>query len=117
MLQDAEANALADKSKKAVVNIAYEFDNLLSKSELILNGSVNLNEDSKTYLEEVLNQIKNLYKENNLEKIYKEALTDLKYVYNLIIIEYIKSTLDDDLNSNGSGFSKPSGKIIDIDIE
>ena len=117
MLQDAEANALADKSKKAIVNIAYEFDNLLSKAEVILTDSVNLNEDSKTYLEEVLNQIKTLYKQNNLEKIYKEALTDLKYIYNLIILEYIKSTLDEDLGSNNSGFSKPSGKIIDIDIE
>ena len=114
MIEDAEANALVDKSKKAVVNVSYDIDTLLLKAETLLNSSVNITSDCRIYFEQTLNQLKQLYNQNNFNQISTELINDLKYIYNLIVIEYIKSTLNNDLSSNES--ARPKGDIIDVDI-
>ena len=114
MIEDAEANALVDKSKKAVVNVSYDIDTLLLKAETLLNSSVNITSDCRIYFEQTLNQLKQLYNQNNFNQISTELINDLKYIYNLIVIEYIKSTLNNDLSPNES--ARPKGDIIDVDI-
>ena len=114
MIEDAEANALVDKSKKAVVNVSYDIDTLLLKAETLLNSSVNITSDCRIYFEQTLNQLKQLYNQNNFNQISTELISDLKYIYNLIVLEYIKSTLNNDLSSNES--ASPKGDIIDVDI-
>jgi molecular chaperone DnaK len=114
MIEDAEANALTDRSKKAVVNVSYDIDTLLSKAEALLNSSVNITSDCRIYFEQTLNQLKQLYNQNNFNQISTELISDLKYIYNLIVLEYIKSTLNNDISPNER--TSPKGDIIDVDI-
>jgi len=89
MIQDAEENASLDKSKKALVNITYELDNLLSKHEALEKV---LSQDSSShrlvldFSSEIIKEIKSLYKTNELTKIGKETIHNLKYAYNVAVI-------------------------------
>jgi hypothetical protein len=88
MIKEAEENADVDKSKKALVNITYELDNLIAKNELLLSKDFVTNNVATEYYSEILKEIKLLYKTNQLTKIAKESLDNLKYAYNVLIVDF-----------------------------
>jgi molecular chaperone DnaK len=96
MIKEAEENATFDKSKKSLVNITYELDNMLLKAEKLLESQVltTFNEESYIYFSEVLKEIKTAYKEKEFLKISNEYLNDLKYGYNLLLLEYFQKQLN-----------------------
>lgn len=112
MIKEAEENALFDKSKKTLVNITYELDNLFSKAESI-NKLLN-NADSDLYFEEILKEIRTLYKENKFTEISSETLENLRYCYNLIVLEYFKNQLK---IKNDSGKTSRKGVVIDVEAD
>ena len=111
MIKEAEENAILDKSKKSYVNITYELDNLLLKSETLLD-LVGLKNDLTTLLFlEILKEIKTFYKLGQLENISLDSLDFLQYSYSLVLAEYVKSQLiDEDNSEDNSG----NGVVIDV---
>ena len=107
MIKEAEENANIDKSKKAIVNITYELDNLLSKTEKFLETVSSLDVE-ELYLVEIVKEIKSLYKSKQLTKCYAEAVKELKMAYNFLRSKYMKKEMDK------SGTQK---KVIDTDFE
>ena len=100
MIKEAEENAFSDKSKKALVSINYELDNLLLKAD-ILSKKFLTKEKQKTmkepsvnlYFNQVLKEIRTLYKLNKLKSISLQKLNTLKYAYNLLVLNYLKNIL------------------------
>jgi molecular chaperone DnaK len=118
MIKDAEENASLDKSKKAVVNLTYELDNLLQKADLIVQKMGTASNIAVEYFEEVLNEIKENYRLNQLSKLEKNALSELKYAYNLVLIDYLKAeiTKDSKPSNNSSENNNKNNNIIDVDL-
>ena len=118
MIEEAEVNSESDKSRKALVNITYELDNLLSKNEglqKILEKNVNSsNQLVADYAKEVIKEIKSLYKTNELRKIGDETLNNLKYAYNVAIIDAFKAQLN---NPSQSSSNDRGGEVIDVTEE
>ena len=121
MIKEAEENADLDKSKKALVNITYELDNLLSKHqalEKVLEQNSSGNRIVLDYSKEVIKEIKSLYKTNELTKIGFETLDSLKYAYNVSIIESFKSQLSGSNPQNtNSASGNTEGQVIDVTEE
>lgn len=121
MIKEAEENADLDKSKKALVNITYELDNLLSKHqalEKVLEQNSSGNRIVLDYSKEVIKEIKSLYKTNELTKIGSETLDSLKYAYNVSIIESFKSQLSGSNPQNtNSASGNTEGQVIDVTEE
>ena len=115
MIEDAEANSIRDKSKKSIVNLTYEFDNLFSKSEILLQSETSLSVDSVNYFEESLNQIKSLYQVNKLSEISSKPLNDLKYLYEILVFEFIKTKLANLGTSAASNSTSSASNVIDVD--
>ena len=109
MIKDAEENAALDKSKKSLVNITYELDNLILKAEKLLNSTSLTDNDLKLYFVETIKQIKDRYKFNQLNKIYKENLDELTYIFNLLTMIEVQNKLKTD-NSGSSN----KGSVIDV---
>ena len=110
MIKEAEENATFDKSRKALVNITYELDNLLVKSDVLFEKFLLETGSDKLYFTEVLKEIKTLYKSSKFKSISSQKIDNLKYAYNLLIVSYFKSQL-------ATKSSNPSGKggtVIDI---
>jgi molecular chaperone DnaK len=112
MIKEAEENAVTDKSKKALTNITYELDNLLSKAETVLTNFASNNNDEELYFIEILSEIKDLYNSNQITKI-SEALDNLKYITNVLIFESLKKELNS-TNSKGTGATGKKGVVIDV---
>ena len=112
MIQDAEANAAIDTSKKSIVNITYEVDNLFAKSDNLLMNSQSFGSDSISYFEELLSEIKDYYSNNLLDELSSNTITDLKYLNSILVLEFIKTKLSE---SKGSDNIR-KGNIIDVDI-
>ena len=121
MIKEAEDNAELDKSKKALVNITYELDNLLSKQdafEKILEQNSSANRIILDVSKEILKEIKSLYKTNELKKIGNETLDTLKYAYNVAVMESFKSQLTGGSSSAaGSPNTSGDGQVIDVTEE
>ena len=121
MIKEAEDNAELDKSKKALVNITYELDNLLSKQdafEKILEQNSSANRIILDVSKEILKEIKSLYKTNELKKIGNETLDTLKYAYNVAVMESFKSQLTGGSSSaSGSSNTSGNGQVIDVTEE
>ena len=116
MIKEAEENANIDKSKKSIVNITYELDNLLSKAEKFLETVSSL-EIEELYLLEILKEIKSLYKSKQLSKCYAESVNELKISYNFLRAKYMKKELAKSVNSTGNGSGSSQKKVIDTDFE
>ena len=113
MIEDAEKNALVDKSRKALVNITYEFDNLLSKAEKLLNSLTSSNKTSLLYFEELLKEIKLAYLNNKFSVLSNQILDELKYAYSILVLEFLKNKISDDsFNKKSSDDGK--GVVIDV---
>jgi molecular chaperone DnaK len=115
MIKDAEENALFDKSKKSIVNISYELDNLLSKADILFEKQIiSENSVASSYLSELLKESKELYKLNNLTKLSLDCIKNFKYIYSILVLEFVKKNL---MSSNSSKSSKnASDNIIDVEL-
>ena len=112
MIKAAEENAMADKSKKSLVNITYELDNLFLKAENLIDKSISLNSTSALYFSEILSEIKSFYKENKFTSISEVSLAKLKYSYNVLVLEFLKK----ELLKTPSPSKGKSGTVIDVDL-
>ncbi len=121
MIKEAEDNAELDKSKKALVNITYELDNLLSKQdafEKILEQNSSANRIILDFSNEILKEIKSLYKTNELKKIGNETLDNLKYACNVAVMESFQSQLTGGGSAAaGSPNTSGDGQVIDVTEE
>lgn len=111
MIQDAEQNAFLDKSKKSLVNITYELDNLLGKMEKVLNISEKIDSNTMRCFSLIHKQLKHCYSANKFQLMTTKMIKYLKYVTNILIIEFLKNEL-----SNSSGTNSVSGNVIDVDL-
>ena len=115
MIKDAEENALFDKSKKSLVNISYELDNLFSKADILFENKILIeNSIASSYLLEILKESKELYKLNNLTKLSLDCLKNFKYIYSILVLEYVKKNLMSSKSSNSS--KSASDNIIDVEL-
>jgi molecular chaperone DnaK len=112
MIKEAEENALADKGQKGLTNITYELDNLLSKIDAISEKNITLNPTIEKYLQEILVEIKELYNSNQSTKISISLLDDLRYVGDLLIIDFLKKELNS--GSKKSDIDSKKGVVIDV---
>ena len=112
MIKEAEENALIDKSKKSLVNITYELDNLLAKAETLITKVLVKETAAKLYFEELLNEIKVLYKTNQFNRISTQKISTLKYAYSVLVLEYFKSQLS--TPSKDGNTSNGKGTVIDV---
>jgi molecular chaperone DnaK len=108
MIKEAEKNSSLDKAKKSAVNITYELDNLLLKSENLIVNHFSLETLSNFYLKEVLKEIQKLYKENKYIDLKEKALNKLKYASTISLAEFIGKSL------SKSSSDRKNGKVIDI---
>jgi molecular chaperone DnaK len=106
MIEDAEKNAILDKSKKSVVNITYELDNLLVKMKKVIETSNKFNMDSIRCFDLIYQQLTGNYFENKFQIILK-SLKDLKFCTNALIFDFFKKEL---LKKAGAD------NVIDVDL-
>jgi len=115
MIKEAEKNASIDKSKKSIVNITYELDNLFNKVENISENYLESGLDSEIYFEETVKYIQELYNQRNFELIKSKELDNLKYASTISLSEYLRKKL---VQSNSSPATKSGqGNVIDITEE
>ena len=112
MIKEAEENALFDKSKKSLVNITYELDNLLGKADVLLDKFLLSDTPAKLYFTELLKEVKTLYKTNKFKAISSQKINNLKYAYSVLVLEYFKSQLSNTSNKESKKSSK--GTVIDV---
>jgi len=113
MIEDAEKNASADKSRKSLVNITYEFDNLLLKAEKLVDSMTSQNKTSFLYFEQLVKEIKLAYLNNQLTRLSTQLLDEVKYAYSILVLEFLKNEISDDSPSKKeSGDGK--GVVIDV---
>jgi molecular chaperone DnaK len=112
MIQDAEQNATIDKSKKCLINITYELDNFASKIEDILENTVSLNKDSIVTFTLLFQQLKKLYSSNKFLSISDSLLKKCKFVYNILVLQAVKS----ELGKKKLRAGVKSGSVIDVDL-
>ena len=115
MIEDAEKNASTDKSRKSIVNIAYEFDNLIAKAENLSETLTTPTKTSVLYFEEIIKEIKLAYQNNDFNKISSQLLNELKYAYSILVLEFLKNTVSQS-NNNGSENLNDNGKGVVIDV-
>ena len=113
MIEDAEKNASADKSRKSLVNITYEFDNLLLKAEKLSDSMTSQNKTSFLYFDQLVKEIKLAYLNNQLTRLSTQLLDEIKYAYSILVLEFLKNEISGDSPSkNESGDGK--GVVIDV---
>lgn len=95
MIKEAEKNALFDNFKKDFVNITYELDTLLFKSEKFINQYKDYQKGLKcfNYFSEILGKIKVLYNKNYNSLLFVALLKELIYSYNLLVIEFLQTQI------------------------
>jgi len=113
MIKAAEENAMLDKAKKSLVNITYELDNLFLKSENLIENLVSSNSSSALYFTEVLNEMKESFKQNKFNSISEISFSKLKYSYNVLVLEYLKKELS---TKTTSKYKSNSDNIIDVEL-
>ena len=112
MIKEAEENALFDKSKKSLVNITYELDNLLGKADVLLDQLLLSDTPAKLYFSELLKEVKTLYKTNKFKAISSQKINNLKYAYSVLVLEYFKAQLSKSSSQDSKKSSK--GTVIDV---
>jgi len=114
MIKEAEEYSALDKSKKVLVNLTYEVDNLVLKAEKVLEITnqfgTDINSNVEFYFSENLKEIKTLFKTKQLLKLYSESLNNLKYAINLILLEYFKK----ELNKKSDNLTNKKSGVIDV---
>ena len=124
MIKEAEEYAVIDKSKKSYFNITYEVDNFLYKAEKAIaainepnpSGS---NEDFRMELAGItfaalIEEMKQVYKENRLSFLSKDSLERVKYGFNILLIDYIDYTLRNLPKDFDETSSSDDNVVIDV---
>ena len=105
MIQEAEENAAFDKSKRSLVNITYELDNLLSKiSKFEDTNTFSYDSELQKYFSQSYQKLQTLYSQKN----YQAMLSSLDYfnhAVNLLTMEFMKDRFLS---------KKQKGNVIDI---
>ena len=84
MVKLAEENLSIDQSKKALIQIAFDFDNLVLKIENILKK-----DNSSAILCKIKNHfisLKQTYKQNRFTNLHKVNLNELKSIIFLLLL-------------------------------
>jgi molecular chaperone DnaK len=116
MIEEAEQNATFDKSKKALVNVTYELDNLLSKYAKIeaFVRSNSFDSELENYFLNSFTQLQYFYNEKNFQKILSSS-KELSHSLNLLVVEFLqKELLSQNTKSSEGQDGKQKGNIIDI---
>ena len=116
MIRDAEENEKVDKTKKSLINITYELDNLLMKAEKIID-STSLFQEEENYLVEVLKQIKSLYKEKQFLQCSTVISKDLKQASNFLRAKFSKKEFNRSKGNFSSSGETSNKKVIDTDFD
>ena len=125
MIREAEENEKLDRAKKSFITITYELDNFLMKAEKVLDlttsssSSENIS-DEESYLIEVLNQIKFLYKEKKLLACLDLTLDDLVSPVDFIRSKSVNNTLSNlgkENKTKGRDEKKDGKQVIDTDFD
>jgi len=116
MIKEAEKNASFDRAKKSIVNITYEFDNLIAKSESLTEKILEKNSDSQNYFSEILKELESSYNKNKLLNIKENLLEKLKFSSTLALNEYFNLKLVNQ-SYNDSKSQKGKGLVIDVTEE
>ena len=111
MIQDAEQNAFLDKSKKSLVNVTYELDNLLAKMEKVIDSSEKIDLNATRCFSLIHKQLQYYYHANKFQAITTKMIKNLKYVINILSLVFLKKELN-----NNSNTSSTSGNVIDVDL-
>lgn len=100
MIEEAEKNASLDKLRKSLVNIAYEYDNLVGKMEELYasadykkSRSINLNEFSQSYFLKIGSILKFCFIQKNFEDFSMFLVEHMNYAYRIFIIDFAKSMI------------------------
>ena len=115
MIEDAESNALRDKSKKSIINLTYEFDNVLNECENLLGSETFIGFDSVDYCEEIMSETSSLYKNNSLKEL-SSSIKNFKSFFNFILLDFIKNKLSKERLRNFTGPIIDVEEIIDTDF-
>lgn len=117
MIEEAEKNASLDKLKKSLVNIAYEYDNLVGKIEELYDSadykntrSASFNELARTYFLKSTYILKCCFIQKNFEKFSMFLVEHMSYAYRIFLIDFAKSMIQ--LKTKGPKTGK--GSVIDI---
>ena len=114
MIREAEENEKLDKTKKSLINITYELDNLLVKAEKLIDTTSSFQEE-ENYFIEILKQVKLLYKEKQFVQCSNIVSKDLKQAYNFLRAKFMKQEMNrSKVNSSTETNSK---KVIDTDFQ
>ena len=116
MIEDAEKNASVDKSRKSLVNITYELDNLLAKADKLSNTLTSANKTSVLYFEQLIKEIKLAYLNNKLTSLSTPLLDELKYAYSILVLDFLKTQITSDSNNSNSS-ADGKGVVIDVTEE
>ena len=114
-IEDAESNALRDKSKKSIINLTYEFDNVLNECENLLGSETFIGFDSVDYCEEIMSETSSLYKNNSLKEL-SSSIKNFKSFFNFILLDFIKNKLSKARLRNFTGPIIDVEEIIDTDF-
>ena len=95
-----------------------------SKAEILIEKElIKVDSISMEYFIELLKEVKEFYKKNNFTKISTDSLKNFKYIYNILVLEYIKSDVinfksNDSSGSSGSSDSskQKSDHVIDVEL-
>ena len=115
MIEDAESNALRYKSKKSIINLTYEFDNVLNECENLLGSETFIGFDSVDYCEEIMSETSSLYKNNSLKEL-SSSIKNFKSFFNFILLDFIKNKLSKARLRNFTGPIIDVEEIIDTDF-
>lgn len=99
MIKEAEENEEIDRAKKAFLRITYEIDNLISKTENILQD-LHINEEVLFYLKEVTHEIQEAYLTNQFEELSNDFFKDIENCYQILLANLIEGIFSEKRSSN-----------------
>jgi len=115
MIKEAEKNASADKSKKSIVNITYELDNLFFRSENFLK-KLSISPTTKNLLEELFKEIAEAYQSNKITEIKDDLLDFVRDIILLSLSDSFSSTLSKNTKNSSAPQNKSGNKGVVIDV-
>jgi molecular chaperone DnaK len=89
MIKEAEENSKLDKAKKSLILLTYEIDNLIVKSEKLLNR--NLETDEELYLRAMIKNFKNSFANKKITKCYQIDFDNLKTALRIYQLQCLKT--------------------------
>jgi molecular chaperone DnaK len=138
MIGEAQKNAITDNTRKALVSISYELDNLFTKAEIVsekIQSFGIFDAEVMEYFDLVILDAKLSYNANKFKKLSTELIGEFREAIGYVAVDYMTNIIDildsmsideletetdnDDLSSSESekiSKLKASGKVIDAEI-